>query len=118
VAKPTTKGVIRVVCKSSEGNFLGASAVFYEGVTCPRTLDALTCREGLALRMILIFVQSFALDCLEVVFSSVLAEINDRIQQRGNTTFGHERKEFNEEAHNLYRYAFDLAMCGSENLAI
>jgi hypothetical protein len=59
-----------------------------------------------------------ALDCLEVVFSSVLAEINDRIQQRGNTTFGHERKEFNEEAHNLYRYAFNLAMCGSENLPI
>jgi hypothetical protein len=47
VAKLTAKGSVGVVCRSSEGNFLGALAIVYDGVTCPQTLEALTCREGL-----------------------------------------------------------------------
>jgi hypothetical protein len=59
-----------------------------------------------------------ATDCLNVVqglrdgdmgeYNSILLEIRSMASLRGGTTFGHERREFNEEAHRLARFASSL----------
>jgi hypothetical protein len=119
VAKLSARGAVGVVCRSSEGNFLGASAVVFDEVTCPRTLEALACREGLVVAGDLDLGPTvIASDCLEVVkgiqgdnlgiLSTVLVEIKAMIQQRGLTTLVHERREYNVEAHRLARYALTL----------
>jgi hypothetical protein len=119
VSKLSARGVVGVVCRSSEGNFLGASAVVYDGVTCPRTLEALACREGLVVADdIGLGPVVVALDYLEVVngiqgenlgiLSSVLVETKAMIQQRGLTTLVHERRQYNVEAHRLARYTSTL----------
>jgi hypothetical protein len=91
----------------------------YAGITHPGTLEALACREALEtaddLALASIHVAS---DCLEVVqgleeknmglFGSVLLEIRERAQQRVNTTFIHERRASNGEAHRLARFASSL----------
>jgi hypothetical protein len=47
-------------------------------------------------------------------YSSILVEIKFRAQQRGETTFIQEQKDFNVEAHNLARVASSLwvVICG------
>jgi hypothetical protein len=99
--------------------FLGASAVVFDGVTSPGSLEALACREGLALADDLgVGSLHLATDCLNVVqglrdedmgeYNSILLEIRSTTSLRGGTTFGHERREFNEEAHRLAMFASSL----------
>jgi hypothetical protein len=119
VAKSTARGSNGVLCRSSEGNYLGSSAVVFDDVTCPRILESLACREGLDTADDL-GVGSVLLgsDCLEVVKglhgedlgtgSSILVEIKTRAKQRGNITFVHEQRKCNLEAHNLARFASSL----------
>ena len=38
-----------MVCRNEDGNFLGASAVVFDGIIVPETLEALACDEALAL---------------------------------------------------------------------
>ncbi|KAK1660354.1 hypothetical protein QYE76_048513 [Lolium multiflorum] len=45
VAKSDSKGAVAAVCRSRNGTYLGASAMVYEGITDPRCLEALACRE-------------------------------------------------------------------------
>jgi hypothetical protein len=74
------------------------------------------CREGLALADDLgVGPLHLATDCLNVVqglrdgdmgeYNSILLEIRSMASLRGGTIFGHERREFNEEAHRLARFA-------------
>jgi hypothetical protein len=49
VARWLRQGVVGAVCRSHNGVFLGASAVVFEGVTHPGCLEAMACREGMAL---------------------------------------------------------------------
>ena len=42
-------GSATAVCRDAEGNFLGSSALVIEGVIDPATLEAIACREALAL---------------------------------------------------------------------
>jgi hypothetical protein len=41
VAKSVAKGAVGVVCRSADGVFLGASAVVFDGITHPGSLEAL-----------------------------------------------------------------------------
>jgi hypothetical protein len=66
VAKTLGHGAVGVVCRSSEGDYLGASAVVFIGVTDPGCLEALACRESLALSVDLnIGPIMVASDCME-----------------------------------------------------
>jgi hypothetical protein len=89
VSKSLAKGAVGVVCRSGDGQFRGASAVVYEGISHPGTLEALACREALDVAEDLLFGPIYvASDCLEVVkglgsenlgvFGSILKEIKDR----------------------------------------
>jgi hypothetical protein len=42
-------GSAAVVCRDNEFNYLGSSVLVIEGVTDPATLEAIACREALAL---------------------------------------------------------------------
>jgi hypothetical protein len=116
VAKSVAKGAVGVVCRSADGVFLGASAVVFDGITHPGSLEALACREDLnTADDLLLGPILVASDCLEVVnglkgecwgrFGCILMETRDRAQQRTGTTFVHERRESNGEAHRLARFA-------------
>jgi ribonuclease HI len=122
VAKSAAKGAVGTVCRDGDGNFLGASDVVFDGITSPGTLEALACREGLDVADDLGIGQVHAAtDCLEVVkglqegslgvYSNILKEIRARMLQRGGTTFGHERRDFNKEAHIVARFASSLPVC-------
>jgi hypothetical protein len=49
VAKTSNRGAVGAVCRSHDGDYLGASAVAFEGITHPGCLKAMACREALAL---------------------------------------------------------------------
>jgi hypothetical protein len=42
-------GTPGAICRDDQGNYLGALAVFFSGITDPATLESLACREALAL---------------------------------------------------------------------
>jgi ribonuclease HI len=68
VAKTASRGVVAAVCHSHAGVYLGASIVVFEGITHYGCLEAVACREALALTADLgvdgIMVKS---DCMEVI---------------------------------------------------
>ena len=49
IDKNGQKGSISVVCRNEEGLYVGSSALVYQGLTDPTILEALSCREALAL---------------------------------------------------------------------
>ena len=49
VSKTRNCGAAAAVCRSNDGNFMGSSALVIHGITDAATLEAITCREGLAL---------------------------------------------------------------------
>ena len=49
VSRDNLHGSFSAICRDSYGQFLGASAIKIQGVTEPATLEALACREALAL---------------------------------------------------------------------
>jgi ribonuclease HI len=120
VRKNQNCGAVAAVCRGDDGVYLGASAVVVQGISDPATLEALACREALALAADL-QLQSvvIASDCLEVIqsigrenlgrFSSVLHEIKARRQDFYSINFVHERRESNVEAHSLARSSASLA---------
>jgi ribonuclease HI len=119
VAKTASRGAVGVVCRSYEGTYLGASAVVFEGITHPGCLEAMACREALALLDDLhegpVVI---ATDCLEVVkglqeanmgiYSHVLQEVKEKARVRGGVVFRHENRRSNGEAHSLARMATSL----------
>ncbi|KAK1647535.1 hypothetical protein QYE76_065340 [Lolium multiflorum] len=68
VAKNTGGGAQGVVCRSAGGVFLGASSLVVAGISDPAILEALACREALALAEDLnIQKMVVASDCLQVI---------------------------------------------------
>jgi hypothetical protein len=49
VSKTEVRGAMAALCRSHDGVYLGASAIVYEGISNPSTLEVLACREALAL---------------------------------------------------------------------
>ena len=100
-------------------DMFGASAMVFEGLTHPGCLEAIACREALALAADLhVGSVMVASDCLEVItglqqqnlglFSSVLREIKTDASRRGGVFFRHEGRGSNGEAHSLARLATSL----------
>jgi hypothetical protein len=113
--------VFRGVTYASNGSsvFLGASAVVFEGVMDPGCLEAMACRESLALAADLnIGDVMVASDCMEVVqgllgsslgrFSHIIREVQIMARRRGGVSFRHEGRKSNTDAHNLARMATTL----------
>ena len=120
VAKTANRGAAAAVCRSADGVYLGASAVVIDGLTHPGSLEAIACREALALAADLHErTTMIASDCMEVIqglqqenlglFSSVLREINIDTMSRGGLSFRHEGQDSNKEAHSLARTATSLS---------
>ncbi|KAK1602924.1 hypothetical protein QYE76_018047 [Lolium multiflorum] len=114
VAKNITGGALAVVCRSAGGVFLGASALVVAGISDPATLEALACREALALAEDLnIQKMVVASDCLQVInnihgdfrgsYSMVTREINAKSSSFSDVRFRHENRASNSEAHRVAR---------------
>ena len=110
VAKTSNRGAVSAVCRSEQGHFMGASVTVFEGVTHPGSLEALACREAIALLAEVHAGSSLITsDCLEVIeglhgrnlgiFSHILGEIKAAAEARGGISFRHESRRSNAEAH-------------------
>ena len=68
VARKRERGAVAAVARDAQGNYLGASATLFEGLTDPEVLEALAVREGLNLAQDLILPRiRVASDCLSVI---------------------------------------------------
>jgi ribonuclease HI len=114
VRKNENFGAAAAVCRSEDGVFLGASAQVIHGMSDPGTLEAIACREALALaRDLALNHIHVASDCLEVIsslegvnlgrFSAVLEEIKGTASDFVSAKFCHESRASNFEAHSLAR---------------
>ena len=109
------------LCRDENGNYLGSSAVFYEGVIDPTVLETFSCREGLALAEDLdVHDVVLASDCEGVVNdinwgtsgpnAAITHEIIARSSGFSSCKFIFERRNFNLEVHNLAKYAYNLGI--------
>jgi ribonuclease HI len=93
---------VAAVARDADGAFLGASAVASRGVTDPETMEALACREGLALALDLnVRRLRLASDCANVVRAIKLFQ---------SVEFVFERRSSNKDAHNLARGSVSSAV--------
>lgn len=113
-SKTSTGGAITAMCRSNSGAFLGASTLTVNGGLSPAALEALACREALALAHDLSINRlCIASDCLEVInnlsrpysgdYSMVVSEIKMTTSLFEKTVFRHERRSSDGEAHRLAR---------------
>ena len=107
------------ICRDSSGQFLGASAIKIQGVTEPATLEALACREALALASDLALSDFIvSTDCQGVAddikhgtggtYASIVKEISETSRDFHQCTFIFEGRSTNIEAHSLAKHAFGL----------
>ncbi|KAE8776225.1 hypothetical protein D1007_51166 [Hordeum vulgare] len=67
VAKSSNIGVVGVICRSAQGDFIGPSTMVFHGVTEPAMLEAHACREAIALAEDMVITKvRIASDCLSV----------------------------------------------------
>jgi ribonuclease HI len=102
------------VARDMAGRFLGASGVVSEGRMEPDTVEAIACKEGLALASDLVL-RDFRLACDNVgvirsikegsmgTYGHVVQEIRARSNDFSLVDFVHERRQSNTDAHNLAR---------------
>lgn len=114
LSKNTGKVVAAAVARDGSRVFLGASALVIEGTAEPETVEALACREGLALASDLLL-RSFRLasDNANVirsikepgmgVYGHIVREIKARTGDFQVVDFVHERRLSNVDAHILAR---------------
>ncbi|XP_071685478.1 uncharacterized protein [Lolium perenne] len=116
VGKNLKRGSVAAIARSSDGVFLGASALIYPGVTEAETLEALACREACDLaRDIYASRVRVASDCKMVVqnleqgtrgvYSHIITEIIEARQSFAFLEFKFESRKSNNEAHKLARSA-------------
>jgi ribonuclease HI len=116
MARTRPGGAVGVVCRDATGGFLGASTLTVEGVSDPTILEAIACREALTLAQDLQLRRvTVATDCLAVVndmaqpfagsYSMVLKEIKSLETSFVESSFRHENRASNGEAHRLARSA-------------
>ena len=119
VSRDGNFGSFSALCRTHSGMFLGASVMKIYGVTDPATLEALACREALALAADLGLARIIiASDCQEVVkrinnrtggaYASTTREIVEMSATFDSCTFIFEGRATNIEAHSLAKHAFGL----------
>jgi hypothetical protein len=90
VVKIVNHGVVSAVCRSSDGAYLGAPIVIFEGITHPGYLEAMARKEALAPAADLhVGKVTVASDCMEVMqslhgkaiglFSQILCEVDNTV---------------------------------------
>lgn len=105
------------ICRDNQGAFLGSSALVIAGVWDAPTLEAIACREAVALAEDLNQHNYIvASDCKQVVeelvkggqgfYGAVIREIRHRVSPTSKFTF--EKREVNVEAHKLAKHALSL----------
>ncbi|KAK1683351.1 hypothetical protein QYE76_044199 [Lolium multiflorum] len=115
-AKNGPGGAVAVVCRSEAGTFMGASTLTISGLDNPATLEAVACREALALAQDLSLSHvCVASDCLEVIrnlqqpymgaYSMIVDEIKETKTLFSSVSFRHEGRSTNGKAHRLARSA-------------
>jgi ribonuclease HI len=116
MAKLTTGRAVGVVCRSGSGEFLGASSLTIQGISDHAVIEALACREALALAQDLQLQQiTVASDCLSVInaleqpyassFSMILEEVKADASMMSKASFSHENRASNSEARRLARFS-------------
>jgi hypothetical protein len=119
VSRAAKEGTYSAICRDHDGKYLGSSAIRVSGITDPGTLEALACREALALALDLglpnVLVAS---DCKVVVneiklgrggmYESIVKEIRNTSEQFQQCTFIFEGRGTNLEAHSLAKHTFGL----------
>jgi hypothetical protein len=115
LAKSSGSVVAAAVARDFTRRFLGSSAVVMEGSLEPETIEAIACKEGLALASDLLL-KDFRLACdnAGVVVSihegsmgsygHVVQETRARSSEFRFIEFVHEGRQSNVDAHNLARY--------------
>jgi ribonuclease HI len=99
--KSSPGGAVGAICRNAESTFLGASSLTIDGITDPETLEALACREALALAQDLLVDRiTVASDCLSVV---------NNLKNKYAVVFRHENRASNTEAHRLARSVISLS---------
>jgi ribonuclease HI len=114
MAKTGPGGAVGAVCRDGAGVFMGASTLTVDGITNPTVLDALACREALALALD-INASCLTTDCLAIVndlsrqfagsYNMVLEEIKETSKLFELVKFKHENRASDGEAHRLARSA-------------
>jgi ribonuclease HI len=113
-SKTGLEGAMAAVCRDDTGLFLGASSLTISGGFSPATLEAMACREALALAQDLGLTSiCVASDCLNVVmnlqkpyageYSMITTEIKKTASSFVVSIFRHESRSSNGEAHQLAR---------------
>jgi ribonuclease HI len=121
LSKNSSTGAIAAVVRGSDGLFLGASSVVIIGVTDPEMLEAMACREGMALATD-ISLQRFILasDCSNAIssirgegmgsYGHIVQEIKARVMEFQTVQFVHEGRKSNVDAHVLARSSIYLEL--------
>ncbi|GJN02011.1 hypothetical protein PR202_ga19322 [Eleusine coracana subsp. coracana] len=114
ISKNSGKAVASVVARDAVGRFLGASALVLDGARNPETVEAIACREGLALASDFA-IERFRLACDNInvirsirgegkgLYGHVVLEIQARAQGFESVDFVHEGRNSNGDAHSLAR---------------
>ena len=115
------------MCRDKEGNYLGSSAVAFDGLVDAPSLEAQACNEALALAQDLMLTHVIiASDCMQVVtdingtspsssYAFVIQEIKARAMNFARVSFRFESSEANCEAPALAKATSSLprgATCG------
>lgn len=106
-------------CRDASGIYVGASALVLGNINDSTVIEALACREGLALAADLNLASiTIASDCQTLVTDidqgssaangAIVREIQGRMGQFISCLIIHERRNFNFEAHNLAKHATSL----------
>jgi ribonuclease HI len=114
MGKGTGSGSVAEIARSESGEFMGASAVVLNGKTDPETLEAMACREAVALPCDInarrVHVASDGLAVVSSikagrmgVYAQVISEIKMAMEVFDHMSFGHEKRASNKEAHCLAR---------------
>ena len=113
------RGAAATIGRNHDGLFLGSSAMVFYGINDPPMLEALACREALALAQDLNLDQIVvACDCKTVVeeiksgtegrYSIVIKEIQAQARQFSRCDFIFEGRQGNVDAHNLVKFCTSL----------
>jgi hypothetical protein len=113
-------GSAAAVCKDRNGVYLGSSALVIVGVADPSTLEAIACREAIALAPNLNVHQAMITsDSKQVIgdihggnqgiYGPIISEIKARASLL-NCTFSFEGRATNRDAHSLAKFALSLAL--------
>lgn len=119
VSRSENRGVVAAICRSGDGNYMRSSVLACSGISDPPTLEAIACREGLALAADLQLGKCvLSSDCLEAInslknnllpaYAAVIREIKSRSEGFTDVCFVHEGRASNTHAHDLARSSLDL----------